>query len=92
MILQILYDHIKDKSKVLIEKRVSKVNLLDDGVEVETQDGSLYKGDILVGADGVHSKVKSEMWRIADAIEPGYIPESEKTGDTLQRQSSMIPD
>ncbi|KAF9871350.1 FAD binding domain protein [Colletotrichum karsti] len=32
-----------------------------------------------IGADGVHSKVRNEMWRLADALEPGYIPASEHT-------------
>lgn len=78
MVLKVLYDNIKDKSKVLIEKRVQDVKLSDSGVTVRTSDGSSYSGDILVGADGIHSTVRSEMWRIANIEQPGWIPADEK--------------
>lgn len=34
--------------------------------------------DVLVGTDGVYSKVRSEMWRLADKAKPGWIPQKEK--------------
>lgn len=77
MVLQVLYDNIRDKTKILTNKRVQKVNLKDDGVIVQTSDGSIYKGDILVGADGIHSIVRGEMWRIANEMSPGWIPSNE---------------
>ncbi|CAK7205375.1 hypothetical protein SEUCBS139899_008145 [Sporothrix eucalyptigena] len=79
MVLQVLYDNIKDKSKVLINKRVNKVTTTDNGVTVKTADGSVYQGDILVGADGIHSKVRDEMWRIAHEEKPGWIPADERS-------------
>ncbi|KAL0253203.1 hypothetical protein SLS55_010175 [Diplodia seriata] len=79
MVLQVLYDRLEDKSKVLLSKKVAKVALAAGRVEVTAVDGSLFAGDILVGADGVHSFVRQEMWRIADEISPGYIPRSEHT-------------
>lgn len=74
-----LYDSIKDKKKVLTNKRVQNVDVGDDGVSVRTEDGSTYHGDILIGADGIHSTIRSEMWRLADAQSPGWIPADEKT-------------
>ncbi|KAK5207798.1 hypothetical protein LTR72_007405 [Exophiala xenobiotica] len=79
MVLQVLYDNIRDKTKVLTRKRVQNVELLEDGVVVNTTDGSSYKGDILVGADGIHSSVREEMWRIANEISPGWIPSDERS-------------
>lgn len=79
-VLQVLYNHL-DKSKVLVNKRVLKVDHLPDKVRVHIEDGSSYDGDILIGADGIHSTIRKEMWRIADELEPGYIPTSEKTGE-----------
>ncbi|KAL2847550.1 monooxygenase [Aspergillus pseudoustus] len=64
-LLQSLYDCISDKSKLLTDKRVATVRHLDDAVEVTTTDGSTYHGDILVGTDGVHSRVRQEMVRHA---------------------------
>lgn len=74
-----LYDKIQHKDKILVNKKVQEVKLKPDGVEVMTADGALHTGDMLVGADGVHSKVRSEMWRLADELEPGWIPASEHT-------------
>ncbi|KAK1710565.1 hypothetical protein CaCOL14_004516 [Colletotrichum acutatum] len=74
MLLQVLYDNLKNKDKVIPEKRVEKVELLEEGVHVHTKDGSVYEGDIVVGADGIHSTVREEMWRIGHDERPGYFP------------------
>ncbi|OHF03728.1 FAD binding domain-containing protein [Colletotrichum orchidophilum] len=79
MILEVLWKNLKNKDKILVSKQVIRVSLEPSKVRVETSDGQSYLGDILVGADGVHSRVRSEMWRLADTMEPGYIPASEKT-------------
>ncbi|CAG9949006.1 unnamed protein product [Clonostachys rosea f. rosea IK726] len=78
MVLKVLYENVKDKSKVLSSKRVNKVEMTDSGVIVKTVDGSTYEGDILIGGDGIHSTVRSEMWRIANLELPGWIPDNEK--------------
>ncbi|KAL2840601.1 hypothetical protein BJX68DRAFT_185187 [Aspergillus pseudodeflectus] len=64
-LLQVMYDCIRDKAKLLTKKRVESVRQLDNGIEVTTADGSVYRGDILVGTDGVHSQVRKEMVRHA---------------------------
>ncbi|RYN26005.1 hypothetical protein AA0112_g8345 [Alternaria arborescens] len=64
--LQILYNNLKSKERVLTNKRVCSVEHESEGVKVYTKDGSTYTGDFVVGADGVHSAVRQEMWRIAD--------------------------
>jgi 2-polyprenyl-6-methoxyphenol hydroxylase-like FAD-dependent oxidoreductase len=78
-VLQVLYEHIQDKSKVQTRKRVDHVKLEENGVVVTTTDGALYTGDIVVGADGIHSNVRSEMWRNGDAFFPGYFFDYEPT-------------
>lgn len=77
MLLQVLYNNIRDKTKILTGKRVQKVDLNDDGVAVQTSDGFTYTGDILIGADGIHSTVRGEMWRLANEKSPGWIPADE---------------
>jgi 2-polyprenyl-6-methoxyphenol hydroxylase-like FAD-dependent oxidoreductase len=88
MVLKVLYDNIKDKTKVLTSKGVQNVELVDNGVIVKTSDGSSYKGDILVGADGIHSTVRGEMWRIANELSPGWIPSSERSGELTKSNDS----
>ncbi|KAL3442923.1 hypothetical protein BJX65DRAFT_298688 [Aspergillus insuetus] len=64
-LLKVLYNSITDKSKILSQKRIASVENLEDAVQVTTTDGSIYSGDILVGTDGVHSRVRREMMRHA---------------------------
>lgn len=82
-VLQVLYDNIKDKSKVLTEKRLAKIDMNENGVKAIMTDGSEFTGDILVGGDGIHSKTRSEMWRLAEEKIPGYIPVGEDNGRSL---------
>ncbi|VTT76422.1 unnamed protein product [Fusarium fujikuroi] len=67
MLLQVLYKNLKHKDRVLTKKRVTRVELVEGGVQAYTQDGSVYEGDIVVGADGIHS------------ASPGYFPEDENS-------------
>ena len=78
-LLRALASCIIHPEKIHLRKHVIKVDHIDDGVVVYCSDGSQYEGDVIVGADGVHSFVRREMWRAADADEPGFIPEKEKT-------------
>ncbi|KAH0365965.1 FAD/NAD(P)-binding domain-containing protein, partial [Aureobasidium melanogenum] len=77
-ILQVLYENLKDKSKILVGKNLTTVRQHASGVTVICQDGTSYTGDILAGADGVNSKARSEMWRLADEIDPKLVM-SDKT-------------
>jgi FAD dependent monooxygenase len=63
--LQSLYDQLNRKEKVHVNKRVTNVLDRGDSVLVKCADGTTYRGDIVVGADGIHSKVRQEMQRLA---------------------------
>ncbi|CZR65573.1 uncharacterized protein PAC_15473 [Phialocephala subalpina] len=78
LMLRILSNHIRDRSKILLNKYVKKVEHHADKVSVYCKDGTVYDGDIVVGADGVSSIVRQEMWRAADEFEPGVISSEEK--------------
>ncbi|KAL7266525.1 hypothetical protein RUND412_010927 [Rhizina undulata] len=90
MLLQVLYNNIKDKSKVLAGHRVADIKHSEQGVEVTTKNGKTFKGDIVIGADGVHSTVRHLMHKIADNLQPGYIPEDDKTGKNLKSPVILI--
>ncbi|KAL4793129.1 hypothetical protein BDV19DRAFT_380412 [Aspergillus venezuelensis] len=65
--LQILHSHIHDKSKLHPSNGVVDYEETAEGVTVITQDGHSHRGQILVGADGIHSQVRQ---LIADKIRP----------------------
>lgn len=71
-LIQILYDHLQDKSRVHVSKEVLTIEQLDKGVKVTTKEGATFMSDILVGADGVHSQTRKEMWKIADLEDESY--------------------
>lgn len=65
--LKSLYEQLEDKSKILLNKKVIAVELLDGegGVRARCEDGSFFEGSIVVGADGIHSRARKEMQRLA---------------------------
>ncbi|KAJ5374169.1 Monooxygenase FAD-binding [Penicillium concentricum] len=62
-LLQILFNHLHEKEKVLLRKRFVKAEHSAEGIIAHCSDGSLFKGDIIIGADGVHSLVRQSMWQ-----------------------------
>ncbi|OQD76446.1 hypothetical protein PENDEC_c004G06395 [Penicillium decumbens] len=77
-VLEVLYQSYPDKSKILVNKRILEVKSSGDNASVVTDDGNIHTGDLIVGADGVHSRIRSEMWRLADKVQPGLITPQEK--------------
>ncbi|CAG5185734.1 uncharacterized protein ALTATR162_LOCUS11390 [Alternaria atra] len=59
--------------RILTNKRVFRIEHEPDGVRVFTRDGSTYKGDFVVRADGIHSIVRREMWMVADEEGSGVL-------------------
>jgi 2-polyprenyl-6-methoxyphenol hydroxylase-like FAD-dependent oxidoreductase len=49
-------------------------------VTVTTTTGRKFTGNIVVGADGIHSTVRQEMWKEAQKIDPSWIDPSEASG------------
>ncbi|KAH6887442.1 FAD binding domain protein, partial [Thelonectria olida] len=77
-LLQVLYDKIQHKDRIVLKSQVKKVDCSGSGVQVSTQDGHVYRGAMVVGADGIHSAVRKEMVRIAGGTKPGYFPVGEE--------------
>ncbi|KAH7402239.1 hypothetical protein DE146DRAFT_459836 [Phaeosphaeria sp. MPI-PUGE-AT-0046c] len=69
-VLKVLYENLTDKSKIKLTKRISQVDHNSKEVIVLCEDGTAVSGDVLVGCDGVHSKVRREIWRLAQSEEP----------------------
>ncbi|KAF1843132.1 FAD binding domain-containing protein [Cucurbitaria berberidis CBS 394.84] len=76
--LRALYENLKDKSRIKLQKRISTVDHNKNEVVVFCEDGTAVSGDVLVGCDGVHSKVRHELWRLAHLQEPDAIDPNDK--------------
>ncbi|KAL4971621.1 FAD/NAD(P)-binding domain-containing protein [Aspergillus desertorum] len=83
-LLEILYNRCPGRSKIHLKTRVISVSASDDNneVTVTTDDAQTYTGHLVVGADGVHSRVRSEMWKAAQSHGQG-ITAKEQQGKTL---------
>ncbi|KAM0324282.1 hypothetical protein ACHAPQ_008381 [Fusarium lateritium] len=77
MLLQGLYDNLKSTASIHPGQKLVKVTELENGIQVTTKKGDVFRGDILVGADGIYSTVRKEMWRLGNESSPGYFPEDE---------------
>jgi salicylate hydroxylase len=53
--------------------KVVAVTQQDGGVEVEIEGGERFRGDILIGADGVHSRVRHALFGASDAQFTGCV-------------------
>ena len=63
----------------MLNKKVVNVTTSNEGASVDTEDGETYKGDIVIGADGVHSFVRRQMRQIAAKQSPGHFLEDEES-------------
>ena len=86
-LLKVLYSNITDKSKVLTSKRVTDVQVSESGVVVTCKDGSSYDGDIVVGADGIHSAVRGKMQDYIELSQPGA---AEKDRNSISAEYTCI--
>ncbi|KAJ5772702.1 hypothetical protein N7520_003231 [Penicillium odoratum] len=59
--LEVLHSHVKDKSKLHPQTAVVGYEETVQGVILTTEDGEQHHGHILIGADGIHSKVRKLM-------------------------------
>ena len=89
-LLQALYNQLKHKEKILVNKKVMRIEHKKDCVEVVCGDGTSYVGDIVIGADGVHSKVRQEMQRIGNTETPGSMDTDDESKFKCKRYNAVL--
>lgn len=65
-LLQLLYDGLPDKTSVITNSKVEKVEESPNGVVVTTTNGIVCSGRVVAGADGVHSRVRECIMNLCD--------------------------
>lgn len=75
--LQHLYDSLPSKSPIKTGCAVTGISDSEDGVRVFLADGSHEDGDMVIGCDGVASRVRQIMWYNANKTIPNTITDGE---------------
>ncbi|KAF4990930.1 hypothetical protein FGRMN_8168 [Fusarium graminum] len=88
--LRQLYDLLPDKSHVYERAHVEEIIEEDSLVRVILADGREIVGDVVVGSDGVHSKVREIMWEKANTKFPGMITVEEKRAMVTQYNAIVM--
>jgi 2-polyprenyl-6-methoxyphenol hydroxylase-like FAD-dependent oxidoreductase len=79
--VQLLYDMLPDnKARILTGKAIQSLEQDNSGVTVTCSDGSTFTADLLVGADGVHSRARQLIF-------PGL----SNSGDKKDSKNQHIP-
>ncbi|KAJ5928125.1 hypothetical protein N7466_007081 [Penicillium verhagenii] len=65
-VLEHLSGSLADASRLHCSKTVHRVEQRENNIRVHTTDGAYFDGDLVVGADGVHSTIRTEMLRLAE--------------------------
>ncbi|KAL7914936.1 hypothetical protein GGI35DRAFT_435620 [Trichoderma velutinum] len=70
--VQSLYDQLPEevKPKILTGKKVLDIQSGEKEVKVVCDDGSIYEGSLVLGADGVHSQTRKIMRKLAVEADP----------------------
>jgi len=66
--------------RISMNKRILQVKEVDNKVRIECSDNTYFEGDILVGADGVYSAVRQNIYR--DMTKEGILPKED--GENLK--------
>lgn len=66
------------REKILTNKKIVDIKMKSDGVRVICVDGNAFEGSIVIGADGVHSKTRQLMRKLALETNPKRSWDSEQ--------------
>lgn len=71
-LIRVLHQSLDDsKTKILLDEEFESFRESDSGIIVTTSKGSI-ECDALIGSDGIHSKVRNQLWGEVKPIFAGY--------------------
>lgn len=86
-----LYDLLLSKvpsTNIHMNSKVVSLCQDNDGVTVQCSDGTTYRGDILIGADGAYSTVRQSLYESLE--KDGKLPETDKEGLGVPKYICMV--
>ncbi|KAF9392199.1 hypothetical protein CPC16_003510 [Podila verticillata] len=86
-----LYDLLLSKvpsTNIHMNSKVVSLCQDNDGVTVQCSDGTTYRGDILIGADGAYSTVRQSLYESLE--KDGKLPETDKEGLGMPKYICMV--
>ncbi|KXJ89095.1 hypothetical protein Micbo1qcDRAFT_165865 [Microdochium bolleyi] len=89
-LLCVLEAAVRDKDRLLVNTRVCRVEDSDEAgsvARVHTTDGRVFEAQMVVGADGVRSFVRAEMWRHAEEREKKAAAEQQPPSPATEKPS-----
>ncbi|KAL5336889.1 hypothetical protein BJX70DRAFT_409554 [Aspergillus crustosus] len=89
-LLGVLYGVLQNHDTVKTGQKVVEVITGHAKVSVLTESGEQYHGNVVIGADGVHSVTRSQMWRTANLSQPGRVTDKETQGLVTARPAVSI--
>ena len=88
-LLKILYKNISEegKRKIRTNTRVKSIEQLqgNERIRLHVENEEPIDADVVIGADGIHSIVRSEMWRLAREVDPKAFE-----GDQAEGESRLL--
>ncbi|RYP90968.1 hypothetical protein DL770_002884 [Monosporascus sp. CRB-9-2] len=74
----------RGQDKIMTGQKVTRIVHAGGKVELSTLEGRAFNADVAVGADGIHSRVRAEMWRIAGEEDPTIFGEDPGKGVNME--------
>ena len=81
--LQTMFDCLPAKEVIKTQQCITEIIECEEGIKVVLADGTIERGDIIVGCDGVNSIVRQAMWVNAHRTVPGHIAVTETRGEVF---------
>lgn len=90
-LIEVMYETLRNKDQVLVDKAVTDIKILDSGVSVICADGTAVRGSLVIGCDGAHSAVRDIMDDLRPQTQesPGWFPSFGRASPSPRKRPPM---